>query len=416
MLERIRNSRANKIWIFLAVLGPGIITAMADNDGPGIATYSVVGARYGYKLLWMLLLITFSLAVTQEMGARIGMVTGKGLGGLIREKFGLKLSFLAMSAVLVANLGTTIAEFAGVAAAMEIFGVHKWISVPIAALLVVFLINKADYRKVRTVFLFSAIIYIVYVISGFLAHPDWTQAARSTFIPSFEFSRGYLVAFIAVVGTTITPWGQFFIQSYVVDKHLDIEHLNYERADVFFGAFVTDFIAFFIMVACAATLFVAGQHIASAEQAAVALVPLAGRFASGLFAIGLLNASILAASILPLSSAYATAEAFGWEAGIDRSFTEARNFYILYSFFIIVSALIVMIPRVTLISIIFISQTINGILLPVILIYVLKIINDEEIMGDYVNGPVFNTIAWGTVGFIIAVTVALLAATLLGFA
>jgi Mn2+/Fe2+ NRAMP family transporter len=364
----------------------------------------------------MLLLITFSLAVTQEMGARIGMVTGKGLGGLIREKFGLRLSFFAMSAMLIANLGTTIAEFAGIAAAMEIFHVSKFIAVPIAALFVFFLIKKADYRKVRSVFLFSAIIYIVYVISGILAHPNWSMAAKSTLVPSFELNKGYLITFIAVIGTTIAPWGQFFIQSYVVDKRLSIEHLNYERADVYFGAFVTDFIAFFIIVACAATLFASGTHISSAEQAAVALKPLAGNFASTLFAIGLLNASLLAAAILPLSSAYATSEAFGWEAGIDKTFPEAKNFYSLYTFFIIVGAAVVLIPKITLISVIFVSQTINGIILPVILIYVLKIVNDEEIMGKYTNGPVFNVIAWSTVVFIIAVTAILLVLTVFGFA
>lgn len=416
LLDRISKSRFKRVWIFLAILGPGVITASADNDGPGITTYSVVGAKTGYKLLWVLFLITFSLAITQEIGARIGIVTGKGLGGLIRERFGLRKSFFAIGIMLISNLATTVGEFAGIAAAMQIFGVSKYVAVPIAAIFVYFLVNRASYRKVRAVFLFSAIVYVVYVVSGALAHPNWSVALHNTFVPSFKMSKDYLIAFIAVIGTTITPWGQFFIQSYAVDKRMAVKDLGYARADVYLGAFITDFIAYFIIIACAATLFATGSQITSAQQAAVALKPLAGDFASMLFALGLLNGSVLAATILPLSSAYATAEAFGWESGIDRTFAEAKNFYVLYSFFIVTGALVVLIPDIPLIPILYLSQVLNGILMPFILVYVLIIANDKEIMGDYANSRTFNIIAWSTVAFIIAVTIALVAATVLGLA
>lgn len=416
MFKRLKNARIKRIWIFLAVLGPGIIAAAADNDGPGITTYSIAGAQTGYKLLWMLFLITFFLAVTQEIGARMGIVTGKGLGGLIREKFGLKVATFGIAVMLISNLGTTIAEFAGIAAAMELFGVSRFIATPLAALFVYFLVNRANFRKVRAVFLFSAVIYVVYIISGVLAHPNWASAIKNTFIPSFSFSKLYLVAFIATVGTTITPWGQFFIQSYAVDKRIQIEHLNYERADVYFGAFMTDFIAYFIIVACAVTIFARGGSINDAGQAAVALRPLAGNFAYILFAVGLLNASVLGASILPLTSAYATAEAFGWEAGIDKPFREAKQFYSVFGSFIAISAIVILIPNIPLFPILYFSQFLNGILMPIILIFVLKIVNDKEIMGEHTNGRIFNFIAYGTVIFIVAVTVALLAAMFLGLA
>ncbi|MCL5291223.1 MAG: divalent metal cation transporter [Actinobacteria bacterium] len=418
-LERVRNGLADnksKLMLFLAVLGPGIITAAADNDASGITTYSLAGAKTGYALLWMLILITFSLGVTQEIGARIGLVTGKGLGGLIREKFGLKLTSFAMLTMLVANLGTTIAEFAGVAAAMEIFGISKYIAVPVAATLVFLVVLKWGYDRIRKVFLISALVYIVYIISGTLAHPNWSAAARGMMVPSFKLSKEYLIAFIATIGTTITPWGQFFIQSYAVDKRMSIRELNYARADVYFGAFLTDFIAYFIIIACAATIWALGRSINDAKDAALALRPLAGNFASTLFAFGLVNASLLGASILPLSSAYATCEAFGWEAGIDHKLEEAPQFYGIYSFFIVVAALITLIPGAPLVKMMFTASAVNGVLLPIILIYVMKIANDQEIMGDYTNGRAFNTIAWGTIIFIIAVTIALLAAMTLGLA
>lgn len=418
-LIRFRESISQKksaLALFLAVLGPGIITAAADNDGPGITTYSLAGARTGYSLLWMLLLITISLAVTQEIGARVGLVSGQGLGGLIREKFGLKLTTFAMLIMLVANLGTTVAEFAGVAASVEIFGISKYVAVPLAAAVVFLVVLRWGYERIRKIFLLSALLYIVYIVSGTLANPDWAAAVKGTFVPTFKFNRDYLLIFVATVGTTITPWGQFFIQSYVVDKKTTVRELGFTRADVFFGAFITDFIAYFIIVACAATIFATGRSIVDAKDAAVALAPLAGNFASTLFAFGLLNASLLAASILPLTSAYATCEAFGWERGIDQKAGEAPQFYALYTFFIVIGALLVLIPGIPLVPVMFLTSALNGVLLPIILVFVMSIANDREIMGEYVNGPVFNIVAWITIIVIIAMSITLLGAMVFGYA
>lgn len=399
----MRNKLNKKrLALFLAAIGPGLIAANADNDAGGIATYSVAGATFGYGLLWVLTLITLSLAVTQEMGARMGAVTGKGFGGLIREKFGARWSAFAILVMLIANLGNTTAEFAGVATSLSIFGVPKFISVPLAAVAVYFLVVKFDYSRVQKIFLISSALYFTYVISGILAHPDWGFAIKSLFVPTISFNLSYLVMFVAVVGTTITPWGQFFIQSYVVDKGLRADELPYARADVYVGAFLTDFISFFIIVACAATIWAKHGAITDAAQAAQALGPLAGRFASALFAFGLLNASLLGAAVLPLTSSYATCETFGWEAGIDKTPREAPAFFTLFLFFIVVPCLIVLVPHVPLLTILLGSQVINGTLLPIILIFVLKITNDVSFMGKYTNSRAFNIIALATtVGLII---------------
>ncbi len=418
-LERLKTgltANKSKLALFFALVGPGIITAAADNDAQGIATYSIVGAKTGYSLLWILILITVSLAVTQEIGARIGLVTGQGLSGLIREKFGLRLTTFAILTMLVANLGVTVSEFAGIALAMEVFGISKYIAVPISAALVFSIVLYGGYEKIRKVFLASALLYIVYVISGVLANPDWNLAIRGSVVPSFKFSKDFMVAFIATVGTTITPWGQFFIQSYVVDKKASIRDLSFTRADVFLGSFMTDFIAYFIIIACAATIWRVGGSINDAKDAALALRPLAGNFASALFAFGLVNASLLGASILPLSSAYSTCEAFGWEAGIDHKFGGAPQFYFIYTFFIAMGALLVLIPGAPLMQILYLTSFLQGILMPIILVFVMKIANDPEIMGDHVNGPIFNATAWVTILFMISVTLAFLAATVLGYA
>lgn len=396
----------------LAAIGPGLIAANADNDAGGITTYSLVGAKFGYGLLWVLLLTTIALAVTQEMGARMGAVTGKGFGGLIRERFGAKWTAFAILVMLIANLGTTIAEFAGISASLDIFGVPNYISVPLAGIAVYYLIAKFDFKRVQKVFLISSALYLTYVVSGVLAHPNWHQAVKSVVTPHMEFSAAYIVMFIATVGTTITPWGQFFIQSYIVDKRLDEKDLPYAKADVYVGAFFTNFISFFIIVACAATIWSAHRVVdpnAGAEQIALALRPLAGRFASTIFAFGLLNASLLGAAVLPLTSSYATCEAFGWEAGIDKSRQEAPMFFGMFSFFIIVPSLIMLIPRLPLLSIMLGSQVLNGILLPVILIFVLKVTNDRIFMGRYTNSRLFNAIASATIVGLIIMTVLLLA-------
>ena len=408
-LRRIGRSR---LLIFFALLGPGLITANSDNDAGGITTWSVAGARYGYSLLWVLLLITPILAVTQEMGARMGAVTGKGLAALIRERFSLRITALAMLCMLVANFGTTVAEFSGVAAGASLFHVPTWVSVPLVAIAVWVLITRGSYWRVEKVFLFLCLIYVTYIVAGVLAHPDWHAAARGTFVPTVSWNATWLIMVIAAVGTTITPWGQFFIQASVVDKKISVRNYVYTKAEVLFGALLTDAIDFFIVIACAATLWKGGIAVDTAADAAKALGPLAGDFAHILFAIGLLNVSILAAGILPLATAYAVCEAFGFEGGLDSSFAEAPIFNGLLTLCIFVPALVAIIPGLPLVKVMLISQDINGILLPVILIYVLKVINDRSVMGDHVNGPVYNAVAWSFALLLIGLSVVLVGSTL----
>jgi Mn2+/Fe2+ NRAMP family transporter len=398
---------------FLGVLGPGVIAAAADNDAGGITTYAIAGAQFGYGLLWILFVTTFALGITQEMGARMGIVTGKGLAALIREKFGIRWTAFAMVTLLIANFGSTAADVAGIGAALEIFGISRYLSVPLAAAGIYLLVLKGSFRWIERIFLFSAALYVAYIVSGLLAHPDWGAAFKNTVVPSFQLNQAYLVAFIATIGTTITPWGQFFIQSYCVDKRLGRDDLNLERADIYFGTFMTNFIAFFIVVATAATLYVHHQSITSASDAAQALGPLAGKFAAALFAIGLFNAALLGSTTLPLSTAYACTEAFGWELGLDRGFRQAPIFYGLYTGAIGTAALFVLIPGLPLIGVIFITQMLNGILLPVILVFVLLIINDRAIMGRFVNGRVFNAVTWATVVGLILLSVLLIPITVL---
>jgi len=409
---RLRMPRTG-LFAFLAVLGPGIITASADNDAGGITTYSIAGAQFGYAMLWILFLTTFSLGITQEMGARMGIVTGKGLASLIREKFGVRWTGVAMLALLIANFGSTAADVAGIGAALEIFGVSKYISVPLAVGGLYLLAVKGSFRWVERIFLFSAALYIAYVISGLLAHPDWGAALRNTAVPSFQLRKDYIIAVIATIGTTITPWGQFFIQSYCVDKRLGPDDLNLERGDVYVGSIITNVIAFFIIVATAATLYVHHQAINQASDAAVALRPLAGTFAATLFALGLANAALLGSTVLPLSTAYATSEAFGWDVGLDRGAKQAPIFYGLYTAVLVATALFVLIPGLPLVTVMFLSQMVNGILLPIILVFVLLIINDRAIMGRYTNGPIFNAISWITVIALTAVSLLLIPVTLL---
>ena len=397
---------------FLAVVGPGLITASADNDAQGITTYSITGARTGYALLWLLPIIGISLAVTQEIGARIGMTTGKGLGALIRERFGVRPAAIAMLLLLVANVGTTTAEFAGIAAALEIFGVTKYLSVPIAAVLVFWLVAKGGYRRIERVFLVLSAVYVSYVISGFLAHPDWGQAVRGVTVPSFETSPIFVLTAVAMVGTTVTPWGQFFIQAYVVDKSLGPEDVRYERLDVFLGAVVTCMVIFFIIVATAATIHATGGSIVDAKDAALALEPLAGRFAEGLFAFGLLNASLLAAGILPLSTSYAVCEAFGFELGLDEYVRDAPVFFGTIAFTIVVGVLVVLIPGIPLVPILFVSAVVNGVLLAPILGYLYVLSNDRELMGELANGRFANVLTLATIVLLILLTVVLVVASI----
>jgi len=404
VLPRIGRTR---LLLFLSLLGPGLVTASADNDAGGIATYSIAGARFGYSMLWMLLLITISLAVTQEMGARMGIVTGQGLAALIRERFRLKLTVLAMGAMLVANLATTISEFSGIASSFQLFGASKYYTVPLAAFFIWLLVVRGSYKIAERVFLVFSTFYLTYIISGFMAHPDWGEALHNTVVPSFELNTGYVLLFIAVIGTTITPWGQFFIQAYVVDKGISIKHFRYTRTEVILGAIITDVVALFIIVACAATIYKSSGDIETADQAAAALAPLAGRFASTLFAFGLLNASVLAAAILPLATAYAVCEAFGFESGVNRSFREAPVFHGLFTLTIALGALVSLIPNLPLLKIMMLAQDVNGLLLPLILIFVMFIINDRGIMGEYANSRRHNLVAGLTTGGLILLSLLL---------
>jgi NRAMP (natural resistance-associated macrophage protein)-like metal ion transporter len=403
---RIGRSR---LMMLLAVMGPGLIAAASDNDAGGITTWSVIGSRWGYSLLWLLVVITPILAVTQEMGARMGAVTGKGLAALIREKFSLRVTAFAMLALLVANFGTTVAEFSGVAAAFSLAHVPAWACVPPVAAGVWLLVTRASFRKVERVFLALTAVYAAYIVAGFLAKPDWSAALHGAVRPQATMSSVWLLTVVAAIGTTITPWGQFFIQAYIVDKRVSIRDYVYTRIEVVAGAIFTDAIDFFIVVACAATLYKSGIVVETAQQAARALEPVAGRAAELLFGFGLLNVSILGAAILPLTTAYAICEAFGFESGLDKKFDEAPAFNGILTAFIVVPALVAIVPHLPLVKVMLLSQDVNGILLPIILFYVLRIINDPQVMGDHVNGRVYNTVAWAFSAVLVGLSVTLVA-------
>jgi Mn2+/Fe2+ NRAMP family transporter len=398
--------------IFLAILGPGIVTSSVDNDATGIFGYAIAGANYGYALLWALILSTFSLAVIQEMAGRMGAVTGKGLADLIREQFGVRITLLAMLTLLIANATTTVAEFAGIAGAGEIFGLSKYITVPIAAVVVWFLVVWGSYQRVERILLVGSALFFVYVISGFVVHPNWGSVARHSVVPSFQLNIGYISVFIGMIGTTITPWMQFYQQAAVVDKGIDEEAYPYERWDILIGSFLTNFIAFFIIVTTGATLFVHHVGINVVQDAATALQPLAGRFAAALFALGLLNASLMAASVLPLSTSYALSEAFGWERGVNRGFRDAPVFLGLYSFLIVAGALTVLVPGAPLVALIFLPNVVGGILLPVILVLMLRLVNMKRLMGDHTNGPLLNAIGGGTAAILVVLTAVYLVLTI----
>jgi len=407
--KRLKSFRT-KLLIFLAVVGPGIITANVDNDPGGIYTYSVAGAQFGYTLLWTLIPVTIALIVVQEMVARMGVVTGKGLADLIREEYGFRMTFILMVCLLVADLGNTISEFAGLASGMSVFGVSRYIIVPLGAVLVWALVVKGTYKFVEKVFLVACVFYIAYPISCFLAHPVWKEAVVSTVSPSIQFGRSYLYMVIGLVGTTIAPWMQFYLQSAVVEKGIKIKDWAYSRWDVIVGCIATDVVAFFIIVACAATLYVSGhRNIADAGDAAMALRPLAGHAASALFAFGLVNAALLSASILPLATAYYVCEGLGLESGIGKRVEEAPTFYWLYTGLIVLGALAVVVLREQMqVPIILFSQVVNGIMLPFVLIFMLRLSNREDLMGAYKNTRTFNAIAWVTCVTMIILTVLLL--------
>jgi Mn2+/Fe2+ NRAMP family transporter len=385
------------ILLFMAVAGPGIITSNVDNDAGGIATYSMAGARFGYSLLWSLIPIMVALIIIQEMSARMGVVTGKGLSDLIRERFGVKITVYLLVAVVLTNFGNVIAEFAGVASSLEIFHVSKFISVPVAAVLVWLLVVKGTYRSVEKIFLYACLFYFTYIIAGLLAKPDWGIIGKSLITPTFDFTSARMGMLIGLVGTTIAPWMQFYLQAAVVEKNIAVRDYKHSRLDVMVGSFVVTIVAGFIVLTCGATLFKAGIRVETGADAALALAPLAGKYCSALFAFGLLNASLFAASILPLSTAFVVCEGMGWEAGVNKKFSEAPQFYGLYSMLIFLGAGIILLPGIPLFPVMYISQVINGIVLPVILVFMLLLINNKKLMGEYTNGRIYNVISWMTV-------------------
>ncbi|HVV45676.1 MAG TPA: Nramp family divalent metal transporter [Bryobacteraceae bacterium] len=397
-----------RLLALFAIIGPGFITANVDNDPGGIFTYSQAGAKYGYTLLWTLIPTTIALVVVQEMAARMGAITGKGLSDLIREEFGLRMTFFTMFVLGMADFGNIASEFAGLASGLGIFGVSKYVAVPIGAALVWLVIVRGSYRPVERVLLILSMIYFAYPVSAFLARPDWKLAIQDTIVPQFNSDPGYLVMIVGLIGTTITPWMQFYLQASIVEKGVSKRNYGLSRLDVIFGCIVTDVIAFFIVVACAATIY-HSQHreISDVADAAKALAPFAGRFAAILFAVGLVNASLMSAAILPLATAYNICEGLGFESGIDRRFSQAKIFYGLYTGLIVCGAGFVLTPHLSLLKVILISQVANGILLPFVLAFMLILINRERLMGEYRNGPWGNFIAGATSVIMVLLTIAL---------
>lgn len=393
-----------KIFMILSIIGPGIITANAGNDAGGVTTYSAVGAQYGYSMLWGMFAIAIGLAVVQEMNARMAVVTGKGLSDLIRERFGVRWAFFAMLILLIANLGVCIGDFAGIAASLELFRISKYITIPFFTLLIWILLTRGTYSKAEKVFLILTLTFFSYVITAFMLKPNWNSVLSNVFQPKADFDKNYFLVLIGMVGTTITPYMQFYLQSSVVDKGISLKEYKYEKMDVYLGTFWGILTALFITVCTAETLHKAGINITSAQDAALALKPLAGNYSFILFAIGLFGASFLACCIIPLSTAYAVCEAFGFESGLDNKIKEAPAFFSLFLFMILASAIIVLLPKVSLISIILITQQIAGVLCPVVLIFMIKLVNDKEVMGDYVNSKMQNFISKATVVLIIVLT------------
>ncbi len=401
-----------RLILFFAVLGPGFITANVDNDAGGILTYSQAGAQFGYTLLWTMIPITLALIVVQEMCARMGAVTGKGLSDLIREEFGLRITFVMMILLVVVNFGNVIAEFSGIAGSMQLFHISKYVSVPICALIVWALVVKGDYKSVEKVFLIASVFYIAYIIAGVLSRPDWHLAIVETVkVPSRHVwsDKTYVYMVVGVIGTTITPWMQFYLQSSIVEKGITVRQYKHSRLDVIVGSIFTDVVAWFIVVVCAATLYTHGiRNIADPSDAAGAMKPLAGDYAFILFAAGLFNASLFAASILPLSTAYTVCEGLGFESGLDKSFKEAKFFYWFYSLLLAAGAAVVLIPNFPLVQFSILSQVLNGVLLPIVLIFMLRLINKHDLMGAYTNSRWFNVVAWLTAAIVIALSAILL--------
>jgi NRAMP (natural resistance-associated macrophage protein)-like metal ion transporter len=416
LLKSVVESRAplwRHIGLFLMLMGPGIITSNVDNDAGGITTYSLAGAQFGLRLVWSLVPIMISLIVVQEMCSRMGVVTGKGLQDLIREKFGARITFYLMIGMFLTNMGNVISEFAGVAAGMEVFGVSKYVSVPISAILVWGIVIKGTYQSVEKIFLVACVFYLAYIVTGVVVQPDWGEVLAA-FVPHMTMDPAETTMIIGLVGTTIAPWMQFYLQASIVEKGIRIEEYKYARWDVILGSVAVHVVAFFIILVCAQTLHKAGVVIETARDAALALEPLAGSYCTWLFAFGLVNASLFSASILPLSTTYLICEGLGWETGIDKKFVEAPEFYGFYSLMIFLGAGIILLPDMPLIGIMYVSQVVNGVVLPLVLVFILLLVNDRRLMREHVNGPIFNLVAWLTVAVMIGLTGVLLVTSVRG--
>lgn len=408
--------KPSKLLLILAAMGPGIITAMAGNDAGGISTYSTAGANFGFGTLWVIPLMCVLLIVVETTAGRMGAVTGKGFAALIRERFGIRLAAFAMLALLVGNVATTFSEFAGIASGMEMFGVSKYISVPVAALAVWLLVVGGSYKRVQNVFLALSLVFVTYIVAAFLAGPDWGQAAHDTVVPTFVGDVSFVSLVIAMIGTTIAPWMMFFTQSNVVEKGLTTKDLFSQRVDAVSGTIAACIVAWFIIVTTGAVLFPAGISIDSAADAAAALAPFAGPYAEALFAVGLIAASFLAACVLPLTTAFVICEAFGWEAGVSFKWREAPTFKSIFTFVIVFSAIVVLLPDVNLLTMMLTAQFVNGVILPILLAFMAIISADKRIMGDYRSRRVSKVLLWATVGVVAALTVALFAMQVLGLA
>ena len=413
-LKASRKNIFRNLAIFFAILGPGIITGSVDNDAGGITTYSVAGALYGYKLIWTLIPAFIVLIIIQEMNARMGIVTGKGLADLIRENAGVKVTFVIFIGLLLADIGNTTTEFAGVAGSMEVFNVSKYISVPFTGVMVWVLVVKGTYKIAERIFLIFSVSLLMYVVSALMGNPHWSEISTAIVHPHMEYNAPYLAMVLGIIGTTIAPWMQFYMQSSVIEKGLKMKDFKYTLIDIIIGCIATVVVAFFIMVACASTLHVNGIEINEAKDAALALKPLAGNLASVAFAFGLFIASVFSATILPLATAFYVCEAFGFEAGINKKWDEAPEFYWLYTAILVISSIIIMIPNAPLIKITLWSQVLNGMLLPVVLICMIMLVNNKKIMGEYVNKPIYNVIGWITVAVLVALSALLIIMPIIG--
>jgi len=412
-VPRLRVPRRGA-WAYLAALGPGLIAANAGNDAGGIATYSAVGASYGYGLLWMMVLITLSLGVVQEMCARMGAITGKGLSALMREHFGIRVVALAMLALLVANGGTAVSEFVGIGAALSLFGVPTIVGVPAMGALVWWLVARGSYRRVETIFLLMTLAFFAYPISAILAHPDWGQVLRQTAVPSFQLQPAYIFTFVATVGTTITPYMQIYLQSSVAEKNVSAADYKYERFDAYSGSLFGDVISWFIIVCTGATLFVHHITVTFADDAARALVPFAGAYARPVFGVGLFGASMLAAAVLPLATGYSITEAFGLERGVNKPLRQAPVFWTIFTGLIALGVLVgVLIPRGAVVQLLLVVQVVNGVLLPLLLVFILRLVNNKEIMGEHTNGRAYNALAWATVVAVAGLSLLMVVTTVL---